>query len=214
MKDGQIIRVYYNEKIKGIQFEWIWMTFYNNWYFFFVLTVTEWLQFQTKILQNNLNINETGCEREVIKNCQVRRLQWRLLCFRTSRSRWGRSGLRRQCHRCRSRSDPVMWSGEDPWDEPCRISRPWRPRIWNETDLLNILGVSGIWPSLMFADEDIENFWASSKSHVATTFLCMHFCSNYIGWSNQGEYCEIEMHFAKQGPPVLSLWWSSAHWNG
>ncbi len=52
----------------------------------------------------------------------------------------------------------------------------------------------------MFADEDIEpqNFWASSKSHVATTFLCMHFCSNYIGWSNQGKYYEIETHYAKQ----------------
>ncbi len=58
----------------------------------------------------------------------------------------------------------------------------------------------GSWPSLMFADEDIEpqNFWASSKSHVATTFLCMHFCSNYIGWSNQGKYYEIEVHFAKK----------------
>jgi hypothetical protein len=32
----------------------------------------------------------------------------------------------------------------------------------------------------MFANEDIEpqNFWASSKSHVATTYLCMHLCSN------------------------------------
>jgi hypothetical protein len=29
----------------------------------------------------------------------------------------------------------------------------------------------------MFADEDIkpQNFWTSSKSHVATTNLCMHF---------------------------------------
>ncbi len=38
-------------------------------------------------------------------------------------------------------------------------------------------------PSLMFTDEDIkpQNFWASSKSHVATTYLCMHLCSNYIG---------------------------------
>jgi hypothetical protein len=46
----------------------------------------------------------------------------------------------------------------------------------------------------MFADEDIEpqNFWALSKSHVATTFLCMHF------WSNQGKYYEIETHYAKQ----------------
>jgi hypothetical protein len=52
----------------------------------------------------------------------------------------------------------------------------------------------------MFVDEDIElqNFWASSKSHVATTYLCIHFCSNYIGWSNQGKYYEIEVHFAKQ----------------
>ncbi len=52
----------------------------------------------------------------------------------------------------------------------------------------------------MFADEDIElqNFWASSKSHVSTTYLCMHFCSNYIGWSNQGKYYEIEIHCAKQ----------------
>jgi hypothetical protein len=52
----------------------------------------------------------------------------------------------------------------------------------------------------MFADEDIEpqNFWASSKSQVATTYLCMHFCSNCIGWSNQGKYYEIEMHCAKQ----------------
>ncbi len=58
----------------------------------------------------------------------------------------------------------------------------------------------GLWPSLMFADEDIEpqNFWASSKRHVATTFLCMHFCSNYNGWSNQGKYYEIETHYAKQ----------------
>jgi hypothetical protein len=57
----------------------------------------------------------------------------------------------------------------------------------------------GLWPSLMLANEDIEpqNFWASSKSHVATTFLCMHFCSNYIGWSNQGKYYKIETHYAK-----------------
>ncbi len=26
----------------------------------------------------------------------------------------------------------------------------------------------------------------------------MQFCSNYIGWSNQGKYYEIEMHCAKQ----------------
>ncbi len=52
----------------------------------------------------------------------------------------------------------------------------------------------------MFADEDIklQNFWASSKSHVATTYLFMQFCSNYIGLSNQGKYYEIEVHFAKQ----------------
>ena len=52
----------------------------------------------------------------------------------------------------------------------------------------------------MFADEDIEpqNFWASSKSHVATKYLCMQFCSNYIGLSNQGKYYEIEVQFAKQ----------------
>ena len=58
----------------------------------------------------------------------------------------------------------------------------------------------GLWPSLMFADEVIEpqNLWALSKSHVATTYLCMHFYSNYIRWSNQGTYYEIEVHFAKQ----------------
>jgi hypothetical protein len=52
----------------------------------------------------------------------------------------------------------------------------------------------------MFADEDIklQNFWASSKSHVATAYLCMQFFSNYIGWSNQVKYYEIEMHCAKQ----------------
>jgi hypothetical protein len=57
----------------------------------------------------------------------------------------------------------------------------------------------GLWPSLMFGDEDIEpqNFWASTKSHVATTNLCIHLCSNYIGWPDQGKY-EIEKHFAKQ----------------
>ncbi len=38
----------------------------------------------------------------------------------------------------------------------------------------------------------------TSKSHVATTYLCMHFCCNYIGWSNQAKYYEIEMHCAKQ----------------
>jgi hypothetical protein len=50
------------------------------------------------------------------------------------------------------------------------------------------------------ANKNIEpqNFWATSKSHVATTYLCMHFCSNYIGWPNQGKYYEIEMHCAKQ----------------
>ncbi len=58
----------------------------------------------------------------------------------------------------------------------------------------------GLWPSLAFADEDIEmqNFGASSKSQVDTTYLCIHFCSSYIGWSNQGKYYEIEMHCAKQ----------------
>ncbi len=58
----------------------------------------------------------------------------------------------------------------------------------------------GLWPSLTFADENIElqNFWASFKSQVATAILCMHFCSIYIGWSNQGKYYEIEMHCAKQ----------------
>jgi hypothetical protein len=52
----------------------------------------------------------------------------------------------------------------------------------------------------MFSDEDIEpqNFWASSKSHVATTYLCKQFYSNYIGWSKQGKYYEIEIHCAKQ----------------
>jgi hypothetical protein len=52
----------------------------------------------------------------------------------------------------------------------------------------------------MFADEDIEpqNFWASSKSHVATTYLCIHLCSNNIDWPDQGKYYEIEKHFAKQ----------------
>ncbi len=54
----------------------------------------------------------------------------------------------------------------------------------------------------MFANEDIEpqNFWASSKSYVASTYLGMQFCSNYIGWSNQGQgrYYEIEMHYGKQ----------------
>jgi hypothetical protein len=58
----------------------------------------------------------------------------------------------------------------------------------------------------MFADEDIEqqNFWASSKSHVVTTHLSMHFCSNYIGWSNQGKFYEIEVHFAKQDVATLN----------
>jgi hypothetical protein len=52
----------------------------------------------------------------------------------------------------------------------------------------------------MFAGEDIkpQNFWASFKSHVATNYLYMLFCSNYIGWSNQGKYYEIEIHGAKQ----------------
>jgi hypothetical protein len=58
----------------------------------------------------------------------------------------------------------------------------------------------GLWPLLMFANEDIkpQNFWASSKGHVATAYLCMHFCCNYIVWSNQGKYYEIEVHFARQ----------------
>jgi hypothetical protein len=53
---------------------------------------------------------------------------------------------------------------------------------------------------LIVANEDIEqqNFWASSGGHVATTYLCMQFCGNYIGLSNQGKYYEIEMQFAKQ----------------
>jgi hypothetical protein len=52
----------------------------------------------------------------------------------------------------------------------------------------------------MFVDEDIKPqiFGASSKSHIATTYLFMQFCINYIGWSNQGKYSEIEMHCAKQ----------------
>jgi hypothetical protein len=46
----------------------------------------------------------------------------------------------------------------------------------------------------MFGDDDIEpqNFWASSKSHVATTYLCINFCIPY-----QGKYYEIEMHGSK-----------------
>jgi hypothetical protein len=53
---------------------------------------------------------------------------------------------------------------------------------------------------LIVADENIEpqNFWASSKSHVATTYLCMQFCCNYFGLSNQVKYYEIEVQFAKQ----------------
>ncbi len=56
-------------------------------------------------------------------------------------------------------------------------------------------------------NEDIEpqNFWASSKSHVATTYLCMKFRSNYISLSNQGKYCEIEVQFAKQDVATLLL---------
>jgi hypothetical protein len=58
----------------------------------------------------------------------------------------------------------------------------------------------GLWPSLIFADEnnELKNFWALSKSLVATAYLCMNFCSNHIGWSNQGKYYEIEMHCTKQ----------------
>jgi hypothetical protein len=53
---------------------------------------------------------------------------------------------------------------------------------------------------LIVADEDFKPriIWASSKSHVATTYLCLQFCSNYIGLSNQGKYYEIEVQFAKQ----------------
>jgi hypothetical protein len=53
---------------------------------------------------------------------------------------------------------------------------------------------------VIVANEDIkpQNFWASSKSHVATTNLCMQFCSNYIGLYNQGKYYENEVQFAKQ----------------
>jgi hypothetical protein len=66
--------------------------------------------------------------------------------------------------------------------------------------LLSVYISVSIIPFLMFANDDIEpqNFWASSKSHVATTYLCMQFCTNYIGWSNQGKYYEIEMHCGKQ----------------
>ncbi len=69
----------------------------------------------------------------------------------------------------------------------------------------------GLWPSLMFADEDIElqNFWASFKSHVATTYLYMYFYNNYIGWSNQGKYYEIEMHCTKHN--VASLLYDEAN---
>jgi hypothetical protein len=58
----------------------------------------------------------------------------------------------------------------------------------------------GLWPSLTFANENIEPqiFWSSSKSQATTTFLCKYFCNNYIGWSNQGKYYDIEMHWAKQ----------------
>jgi hypothetical protein len=53
---------------------------------------------------------------------------------------------------------------------------------------------------LIVANEDIkpQNFWASSKSHVATTYLSMQFCSNFIGVSNQGKYYEIEVQFASR----------------
>jgi hypothetical protein len=53
---------------------------------------------------------------------------------------------------------------------------------------------------LIVADENIEpqNFWASSKSHVSTTYLYMQFFSNYIGLSNLGKYYEIEVQFDKQ----------------
>jgi len=63
----------------------------------------------------------------------------------------------------------------------------------------------GLWPSLIIANEDIKpkKFWASCKSHVATTYLCMQFCSNYIGLSNQGKYYEIDVQFAKQDVATL-----------
>jgi hypothetical protein len=53
---------------------------------------------------------------------------------------------------------------------------------------------------LIVANEDSEpqNFWASFKSNVATTYLCMQFCINFIRLSNQGKYYEIEVQFAKQ----------------
>ena len=35
-------------------------------------------------------------------------------------------------------------------------------------------------------------------SQTKRTYLCMQFCSNYNGWSNQGKYYEIEMLCAKQ----------------
>jgi len=57
----------------------------------------------------------------------------------------------------------------------------------------------------MFANEDIkpQNFWASFESHVETIYLCMTFFSNFICWSIQGKYYEIEMHCAKQDVATL-----------
>ncbi len=43
-----------------------------------------------------------------------------------------------------------------------------------------------------------SKFLGFIQKSVATTFLCMHICSHYIGWSNQGKYYEIETHYAKQ----------------
>ncbi len=74
--------------------------------------------------------------------------------------------------------------------------------VYTLTMCFNFLlrSVSGIVPSLTFTVEDIklQNFWGSSKSQVATTYLCMHFCNNYIGWSNQGKNYEIKMQCAKK----------------
>jgi hypothetical protein len=37
----------------------------------------------------------------------------------------------------------------------------------------------------------------------------MHFRSNYIGWSNQGKYYEIEMHCAKQDFMIKQIFFVS-----
>jgi hypothetical protein len=58
--------------------------------------------------------------------------------------------------------------------------------------------VSGSVTFIDVNDKDIEpqNFWDLS-SQGAISYLCMHFfCSNYIGWSDQGNY--NEMQCAKQ----------------